>query len=417
MDMTSNQSDSNTSTTLSGIKSTLRIGFLLNPYAGIGGPAGFKGSDLTELQTAAAQGQIPLRAPARAHTFWRLMAQALDASTAAPLPLGIEVVAAPQQMGSDWLSLWGIAHTTVSGPVNPQTTAQDTQVFARAIQRQGVDILVFAGGDGTARDIYRAVGSEQLVLGIPSGVKMHSGVYAINPQCAAELMIQLLSGVLISASLQEVRDIDEHEFRQGRVKAQYFGEMPVPAAAEYVQAVKQGGIESEALVLFDIAEYLREHFNPDALIIWAPGSTTLGILKEWSHEGALEGTLLGVDVLLPSGDLIRDVNAQQLNALAAAHTGVIELVLTAIGGQGHIIGRGNQQITPELLKRIGKEHVNVVATKTKLRTLNGRPLLLDSGCAELDEQWAGLIPVNTGYDDVVLYPVGRLPKDTTYDPQ
>ncbi len=411
MGMTSHQSDSNHSSVSNDIKSTLRVGFLINPYAGIGGPAGFKGSDLIELQSAAAQGKIPLRAPARAHTFWRLIAQALEASAVTPLPLGIEVISAPQQMGADWLSLWGVAHTVVSGAVNVQTTAQDTQVFAQAIQRQGVDILVFAGGDGTARDIYRAVGSEQLVLGIPSGVKMHSGVYAINPQCAAELMIQLLSGVLMSTSLQEVRDIDENEFRQGRVKAQYFGEMPVPAAAEYVQAVKQGGMESEALVLFDIAEYLREHFSPDALIVWAPGSTTLGLLKEWGHEG----TLLGVDVLMPSGDLVRDVNAQQLNALAADHTGVIELVVTAIGGQGHIIGRGNQQITPELLKRIGKEHVNVVATKTKLRTLHGRPLLLDSGCAELDELWAGLIPVNTGYDDVVLYPVGRLPKDTSDD--
>ena len=183
--------------------------------------------------------------------------------------------------------------------------------------------------------------------------------------------------------------------------------MPVPAAAEYMQAVKQGGMETEDLVLFEIAEYLREKFEPNTLIIWAPGSTTLGLLNEWGFKG----TLLGVDVLMPSGELLCDVDAEQLDICVAQHIGPVECVLTAIGGQGHIIGRGNQQLTPQLLKSIGKEHIHVVATKTKLRTLNGRPLLLDSGCAQLDHAWAGLIPVNTGYNDVVLYPVGRLSKD------
>lgn len=395
------------------INSALRIGFLINPYAGIGGPAGFKGSDLPALQAAAANGQIPLRTPARAHTFWQLIEQAYKVCTPKLKPvLNYQVLAAPQQMGSDWLTQWGIEHSIIDKPLGAQSTAQDTQVIAKAMQQQNVDILVFAGGDGTARDIYTAVGSKQLVLGIPCGVKMHSGVYAINPQSAAELMIQLLSGVFISPSLQEVRDIDENEFRQGRVKARHFGQMPVPQAAEYMQAVKQGGMETEDLVLFDIAEYLREKFDPSALIIWAPGSTTFGLLKEWGFEG----TLLGVDVLLPTGQLLLDVNAQQLNTCVANHmktSGDIELVLTAIGGQGHIIGRGNQQFTPPLLKNITKAHIHVVATKTKLRTLNGRPLLLDSGCAQLDNTWAGLIPVITGYNDTVLYPVGHLPKKVT----
>ena len=373
----------------------LKIGFLMNPYAGIGGPAGYKGSDLSELQNAAAKGALALCAPGRAQTFWQLLKPHLDDLT---------VMAAPAQMGGHYLCQWNIAHTTITQTIPSQTTAEHTFEAAAALVACGIDLLLFVGGDGTARDVYSAVGSQALVLGIPSGVKMHSGVYAINPQCAAQLVIRMLAGDLIVESQQEVRDIDEDSFRKGRVCAKHFGEMRVPAAAEFVQAVKQGGIESEALVLLDIADHLRETFADDALIIWAPGSTTFGLLAEWGHEG----TLLGVDVLCPRKGLIKDVDAIQLTQLLAKHAGPVELVLTAIGGQGHIIGRGNQQLTPAILHKIGRDHVHVVATKTKLQTFDGRPLLMDSGDAQLDASWCGLIRVITGYRDSVIYPVGQL---------
>ncbi|HEY7773064.1 MAG TPA: ATP-NAD kinase family protein [Marinagarivorans sp.] len=371
----------------------LRLGFLINPYAGVGGPAALKGSDLAELQLAASEGRVPLRAPPRAHTFWQRLEPVLET---------LDVIAAPGQMGADWLAQWQIACVSIALDVPALTTAEHTQQAAKAMLAAGVDLLVFVGGDGTARDVFSAVGERVLVLGIPAGVKMHSGVYAINPQCAAEVVAQLASGELVAESVQEVRDIDEVLFRQGVVKARYFGEMRVPCAAEFVQAVKQGGMEVEALVLVDIADHLREQFDDGALIIWAPGSTTLGVLREWGHEG----TLLGVDVLLPSKLLVKDVDALQLHALLAQHAGPIELVLTAIGGQGHIIGRGNQQISAELLSRIGRDHMHVIATRTKLKSLQGRPLLLDSGSPELDSEWSGLISVIAGYNDLLLYPVG-----------
>jgi predicted polyphosphate/ATP-dependent NAD kinase len=370
-----------------------RLGFLMNPYAGIGGPAGFKGSDLPELQKIAREGSIPLRAPERANTFWQQLKPALK---------HIEVVAAPAQMGADWLRLWGVEHRTVDYPLPRQTTAQDTVALAKTLHEESLDLLVFVGGDGTARDIYTALGEHALVLGIPSGVKMHSAVYAINPQCAAELLLQLLKGELVAETLQEVRDIDETLFRQGKVSARYFGQMRVPALAQFIQAVKQGGFEVEELVLLDIATHLREALSDQAPIIWAPGSTTFGVLKEWGYEG----TLLGVDVLMPSGDLIRDVNSDQLQELLSRHDGGCELVLTAIGGQGHIIGRGNQQISTDILRVLGRDHVHVIATRTKLLSLSGRPLLLDTGCPLLDSDWSGLMPVITGYHDVLIYPVG-----------
>ena len=371
-----------------------RLGFLMNPYAGIGGPSGYKGSDLAQLQHAASQGDIALRAPDRAKTFWQQLNPVLQY---------IEIISAPVQMGADLLTSLNIEHLAIDIELPRQTSGLHTVKVAKLLRDESVDLLIFVGGDGTARDMYTALAEDTLVLGIPSGVKMHSGVYAINPQCAAELVQQMVSGELIAQSVQEVRDIDEALFRQGQVKARYFGQMRVPAAAQFVQAVKQGGMEVEALVLIDIAAYLREKFDTQALIIWAPGSTTLGVLREWGYEG----TLLGVDVLLPSCELCCDVNAQQLENLLEQHTGPCELVLTAIGGQGHILGRGNQQLTVELLKRLGRDHLNVIATRTKLLSLKGRPLLLDTGCPALDAKWTGLIPVITGYEDVLVYPVGN----------
>ncbi|MDZ7925362.1 MAG: ATP-NAD kinase family protein [Marinagarivorans sp.] len=371
----------------------LRIGFILNPFAGIGGPLGQKGSDLVELQRAAAKGEIPLCSPLRAQTFWHLLHAFYDQ---------LNILSAPHIMGSQWLSAWNIPHRILPYNLTSQSTSQDTQAIVAAMMAEGIDIIVFVGGDGTARDIYAAVGKHALVLGIPSGVKMHSGVYAINPQAAAEVIQQLLRGDLMAETLQEVRDIDEEAFRNNIVKSQYFGQMRTPSSAEFIQAVKQGGEESDELAVLEIADYLRSQLSPEALMIFAPGSTTHQILAEWGYGG----TLLGVDILHPQLGLITDVNAEKLSHYCVAFKNNVALVLTAIGGQGHIIGRGNQQLTPELLRGIGREHLHVVATKRKLRTLDKRPLLMDSGDPKLDLQWQGLIPVITGYNETLLYPVG-----------
>jgi predicted polyphosphate/ATP-dependent NAD kinase len=199
-----------------------------------------------------------------------------------------------------------------------------------------------------------------------------------------------------------VRDIDEAAFREGRVQSKYYGELLVPSEPRYVQAVKQGGREVEALVLDDIAADIIENMTPETLYIFAPGSTTYAITEALG----LDGSLLGVDLVLDRNMIAKDVAANALLRVAKAHAGDVKLVITAIGGQGHIIGRGNQQLTPELLQLIGKENVIVVATKTKLEALQGKPLLMDSNDSELDSRWQGYIPVTTGYRDSVLYPLG-----------
>lgn len=377
-----------------------RLGLVVNPLAGVGGPAAQKGSDHPDVQARARSGELPLTAAARTRSFLQQLR--------VPSDCALELVTVPGAMGADIVQ--DLSFEVELSDYNPalQTTALDTHESVRALLANGVDLLVFVGGDGTARDVCRVVMATrptQPVLGVPAGVKMHSGVYAINPAMAAELVSQLAIGELVNLELREVRDIDEEAFRQGQVKSRYFGVMRVPAEGRFVQQVKQGGLEVEELVLLDMAEHLRQEITPDTLVIVGPGSTTFGILNQWG----LDGTLLGVDLLMGDRVLARDADATSLERQLREHKGPVLLVVTAIGGQGHVIGRGNQQLTPVVLRGVGRDRLRIVATKTKLKTLHGRPLLMDSGDVALDREWSGYIPVLAGFEDVLLYPLGFFP--------
>jgi predicted polyphosphate/ATP-dependent NAD kinase len=199
-------------------------------------------------------------------------------------------------------------------------------------------------------------------------------------------------------------DIDEDLFRQGRVNARQFGEMQVPTELRYMQAVKMGGKESDELVLADIAAYIIELMDEysEHYFIMGSGSTVEFIMQELG----LANTLLGVD-LVKGGQLVAsDLTAQQLFERVNHHA--TKLVITLIGGQGHVFGRGNQQLSPQVLRSLGKENILLVATKSKLNNLGGKPLISDSGDIKLDAELAGLMTVITGYRDQVLYPLADL---------
>ena len=318
-----------------------------------------------------------------------------------PLRDQLQLFAAPGAMGSDLLTELGFEHQVVGELSDPnQTSAEDTERCAAALQKTGVDLLLFAGGDGTARNICNQISNNQLVLGIPAGVKIHSGVYAVNPRAAGELVSLLVKGDLVRLREADVRDIDETAFRQGQVKTRHYGELSVPEEGRFVQQVKQGGREVETLVLDDIAAWLQEEQDEDTGWILGPGSTNLGLLEAMG----LQGTLLGVDVLRGGELLLQDATEQQLWALLE-QGGDWRILVTAIGGQGHILGRGNQQLSPRIIRAVGLNNLLVVATKTKLTTLDGRPFLVDSGDAELDQQLTGLRRVLSGYREEMLYPV------------
>ncbi|WP_339488375.1 ATP-NAD kinase family protein [Pseudomonas sp. EL_65y_Pfl2_R95] len=368
--------------------SRFHIGLIINPLAGLGGPAGLKGSDGVAEQ-ALALGVEP-KAALRTRT-------ALDCL--AELKGRVEFVTFPGSMGADLLADMGFSHR-VLGAIDPQhTTAADTRKAVELLQEAGVALILFAGGDGTARDICAAARAGQPVLGIPAGVKIHSGVYAISPRAAGELTARLVAGGLVRLAAGEVRDIDESALREGRVTARWFGELSVPEEGGFVQQVKQAGVESEELVLNDLAAWLEESWEQGVRYIFGPGSTLHGLAENLG----LATTLLGVDVIENGQVIGRDVTESQLFELVESNPA--RLLVTAIGGQGHILGRGNQQISPRVLRSVGLEHIRVVATKRKLSTLAGRPLLVDTGDISLDDAFPDVVKVWAGYKEELLYPL------------
>ncbi|WP_417436961.1 ATP-NAD kinase family protein [Idiomarina abyssalis] len=377
------------------VSSKLTVGLIINPYAGIGGALALKGSDGADIREKALSAGAEKKASKRAETALQLLQ---------PYKQQLNFVTAENEMGADSLNTLGFSFESVYSAAESPSSPEDTKKAVSEIIAHKVDILLFAGGDGTARDIYEVVPEQQLVLGIPAGVKIHSGVYAISPTAAGRVIEKILQGELSSIHNADVMDIDEEAFRKGTVKARRFGEMSVPAELEYVQAVKMGGKESDELVLDDIAAEVIERVD-DELLVMGSGSTVEAVMQAMGHEN----TLLGVDLVQDDNLLASDVTESRLYDEVSQHkTGSIKLVITLIGGQGHLFGRGNQQLSPRVIRHIGKDNIWVVATKTKLQALNNKPLRVDTGDAELDSSLSGTIRVITGYHDEVLMPVAAV---------
>jgi predicted polyphosphate/ATP-dependent NAD kinase len=366
-----------------------KLGVIVNPVAGVGGSVALKGSDHV-AQQALSLGAIP-QANNR-------MLQALGQF--ADLAQRFTVVTAGGEMGERCSLELGLNVTVAYRPVNDMTTEQDTYAAVEALLAQDIDLLLFAGGDGTARNICATINDVVPVLGVPAGCKIHSGVYGVTPKAAGCVVRRLILGELVTLADADVMDIDEVAFRQGTVKAKRYGEMMVPSDLRYVQSVKMGGIESDELVLTDIAADVMADME-DEYYIMGSGSTVAFTMAELG----LDNTLLGVDVVHQHALIAADQTAAQLIALTEGKP--CKLVITLIGGQGHIFGRGNQQLSPQLIKQIGKENIIVLATKTKLSALAGRPLIVDTGDVELDQALAGFIRVTTGYRDYIMYRVAN----------
>ena len=366
-----------------------RLGLIINPLAGLGGSVALKGSDGV-AEEALARGAEP-KAPLRA-------AQALQALV--PFRDKVALYTAAGELGERVATELGFAPQVLYHANSDSTSAVDTQGAIKAFSRVALDLLLFVGGDGTARDVYSVVDESQVVLGVPAGVKIHSGVYAITPHAAGKVLELLLNGELVSLMDADVMDIDEAAFRQGTVKARRFGEMRVPAEPRYIQAVKMGGREVDELVLADIAAEVIDAME-DELFIMGSGSTVAAIMEDLG----LPNSLLGVDLVQDRQLVASDLTANAL--LEASKNQSTKLVITLIGGQGHILGRGNQQLSPALIRQIGKENIIIVATKTKLKALEGRPLIVDSGDPELDAELCGYYRIVTGYRDYVMYRVAN----------
>jgi predicted polyphosphate/ATP-dependent NAD kinase len=283
------------------------------------------------------------------------------------------------------------------------TTAADTELAARGLAAAGADLILFAGGDGTARNLCNALGDRLPVIGVPAGVKIHSAVYATSAAAAGDVAALYLHDRPAAVRLREseVMDIDEEAFRDNRVSAHLYGYMNVPYARGLTQSAKAGGVAGEEGVLNDIATETVAAMEPGRLYILGPGTTTRAVMSRLG----LRKTLLGVDAVYDRALAGADLTEADLLRLLDEH-GRGHIVVTVIGGQGHIFGRGNQQISPAVIRRVGKEHITVIATQTKLLSLEGRPLLVDTGDPVLDAELGGYAKVVTALGERTMYRVG-----------
>jgi len=365
-----------------------KIGLIVNPIAGMGGSVGLKGTDGV-LAEAIKRGSIP---------------KALDKTQIAIKQLEglenvVEFITCSGNMGEDVLNNFKFNIKRVYSSTNQQTSSQDTIQAAKKILEENVDILIFSGGDGTARDIYKAVGESITTLGIPAGVKIHSPVFAQSPKKAGEITKLYIEEKTTLTHEAEVLDIDEDEYRKGNVNTRLFGYLTVPIERRFMQNKKAPSLQSEKNQQYDIASVVIKEMVPDTYYIIGPGSTTRAIMEKLN----LQNTLIGVDVICNKKIVANDISETAL--LGYINEKQSKLIITPTGGQGYLLGRGNQQISPDVIKRIGKKNIIVIATKEKIAKLEGKPLLVDVGSEEVDNILRGYVKVITGYMETVMYKI------------
>ncbi|MDA8038520.1 MAG: ATP-NAD kinase family protein [Actinomycetota bacterium] len=366
-----------------------RIGLIVNPLAGIGGRVGLKGSDGIEIvERAIALGAVPAAGARAAESLSHLC----DLRSA--LRLGTY----PAEMGARVARETGFEPQLLCAGHGNRTTGEDTQRAASDLRAWGAELILFAGGDGTARDVTASVADTVPVIGIPAGVKIHSSVFAVTPRHAADVVREFLSG---RAGLEdrEVLDIDEELFRAGVVAPRLYGYLKVPCVRGIVQRGKSGSRSDPSTrrgIAFGVIDEMER--DRDAYYILGPGST----VKAVGDELQIDKTLLGVD-LYHNGKLIgKDLNEAQLLKAVSGHRA--KIVVTVIGGQGYVFGRGNQQLSPQVIQVVGRDNIIIVATLDKLHALDG-PLRVDTGDSECDRLLAGYVRVITGERERVIWQV------------
>ncbi len=372
-----------------------KIGFLVNPIAGVGGRVALKGSDGEDtLHQALALGAKP-ESTQRAKTALQELNVLKDE---------LLIFCYSGSMGGELALNEGFDVQVLGEAKHAQSTAQDTMEAAKKMIQEGVQLILFAGGDGTARNLCEALGEKAVpVVGIPAGVKIHSAVYAINPRNAGLAAREFLQGKLRETREAEVMDIDEELFRTGRVNAKLYGYLTVPFSDRRLQNKKSAAAMSEEGELEGMAAYVADEMEEDVLYIIGPGSTTRAIMQELE----LANTLLGVDVVKNKKLLAADVSEKELWELLEQEGGNAKIVVTVIGGQGSLFGRGNQQLSPRILRRIGKENLIVVATSEKLMALQPNPLVVDTGDSLLDESLCGYVQVHISYGQTLMFRIGN----------
>jgi len=355
------------------------IGLIVNPIAGMGGSTALRGTDGSAVLARARElGAEPL-APGRARRA--LTRLAADAGP-------VSILAAPGVLGADIAKDAGFEVEVIEGKAIAETSAEDTRHAAVALRDRGVSLILFAGGDGTARDLLDVLGSEFPILGIPAGVKMQSAVFAVSPEAAGQLAALAAADHdgRIAFREAEVMDIDEAALRAGRVSARLYGYARVPFERRLLQNPKAGGAAEDA-TLDTLCREIAQEMVPGVIYVMGPGTTTQRVL----HHLGLEGSLLGVDAVLDGKLLGRDLTGAALESLVRGQPA--RIILGIIGGQGYSFGRGNQQIGPAVIRAIGRENIILLASQQKILALGENRLLADTGDPTVDALLRGYIRV------------------------
>lgn len=350
-------------------------GLIVNPVAGLGGAVGLKGSDGADLQARARSlGAVPHAAERAGRALTRLECRT---------PV-VTIVAAPGELGANVAATHSLPVDVLPIPVRTgPTTADDTRAAARELVSRGVDLILFAGGDGTTRDLHDAVGDAVPVLGIPTGVKMHSGVFATTPESAGDAAAAFLAAGDAALTREgEVVDLDEE--LDGVIATRLYGALRVPDDPHRVQPMKASAPSvSDEAALAAVCASIADGMDPRRLYVVGPGTTMRRVLERLG----LEKTLLGIDVVRAGRLVAADASEQQLLELLEDEPAT--LVVGVVGGQGALVGRGNQQLSPAVIRRIGAENIEIVADLHKLLALDPPALHVDTGDPALDEELCG----------------------------
>ncbi|MDH5483109.1 MAG: ATP-NAD kinase family protein [Candidatus Bathyarchaeota archaeon] len=371
----------------------MKLGLIVNPIAGMGGRVGLKGTD-SVLEEAIAKGAKPI-APKRAKQFLQKLRENLGKTP-------IEFFTCPGIMGEKEARTVGFSVKVLPMKIAKETSAEDTKTAVRLLTAEKVDLIVFVGGDGTAKDIFDATPGchEVPVLGVPSGVKMYSGVFAVNPSDAVHVVLAFAENQAEITEF-EIMDTDEKGIRSDTFSVELHGFLKGPFIPMRIQGSKQISPETvdEKENQIAIARFIVEEMQPNGTYILGPGTT----VKRLAELLGVEKTVLGVDIY-KEGRVILDVNEKRI-LKEVRDWQKAWIVLSPIGHQGILLGRGNQQISPEIIKRAGKLQIIIVATRNKLRSIDGNTLRVDTGDAEADKMLKGYIKVITDYKEWRLVPV------------
>lgn len=360
-----------------------KVGFIVNPIAGMGGSVGLKGTDGGIYRKALEMGATPIT-PKRVENVLSLIKSKEE----------ITFITAPGKMGADSIKDKGFKFNIV-GEIGEETTAEDTRRIAKIMLEKNVELLIFCGGDGTARDIFDAIGLEIPVIAVPSGVKMFSSVFTLNPRAAAEMLDVYIRGA--DTVEKEVLDINEDSFRQGVLDSRLYGYLKVPKVERLIQAGKHSSKMGRTVDenKNEIATHVIDNMEDDVLYLLGPGTT----VKAISDQLNIDKALLGIDAVFKKTLIDKDVNEKRILELSADYRKV-KIIVTPIGGQGFIFGRGNKQFTPKVLNIVGKSNIIIISTEEKIK---GLPCLrVDTGDDDTDNLLKGFGRVLIGYKEELI---------------